>query len=134
MTRFLLALMLCACTAPNDDAEDPAELCDYDAPEVQSVFRLDGDGNPKGWTGFEDGRQIHWTRYENGDPYSVVDGAIRARCYPGRRPAELCIGDPADGCTCYLPDGDEADCETVWPIIARAASDDLRSDGAESVR
>ena len=135
MRRFIvLAALVTACTSPNREHDDPAELCDYDPPPVHDVFRIDGDGEPKGWTGFIDGRQVHWIRYENGDPYAVTDGALRAKCYPGRAPAEVCVGDPADGCECYLPDGSEAECETAWQVLDGYYKVDVRKDGADSAR
>lgn len=130
----IIAIIAAGCTSPNREHTEPEDLCSYDPPPIHAVFRVDGDGEPKGWTGFLDGRQVHWTRYEDGAPYSVVDGALRARCYPDGTPAETCIGDPADGCTCYLPDGTEDDCEVVWPIISGYAKADLAADGVDSAR
>ena len=68
------------------------------------------------------------------DPYAVTDGALRAKCYPGRAPAEVCVGDPADGCECYLPDGSEAECETAWQVLDGYYKVDVRKDGADSAR
>jgi len=131
----LLAAVLAACTSPNREHDDPEELCTSDPPPIQDVFRIDNDGDPKGWTGWIDGEQVHWVRYESGDPYSVTHGALRAHCYPGGLAAETCIGKPTDdNCQCYLPSGEDADCDTARQILDGYYKVDARSDGADSAR
>ena len=128
----VLALIVTACTSPNREHDDPADLCASDPPPVKAVFRVDGDGDPKGWIGWVDSRQIHWIRYENGDPYSVADGALQAKCYPARRTAEACIAPGFDDCVCYLPSGEDTDCDTAHDVLDGYYKADVRSDGADS--
>ena len=128
----VLALIVTACTSPNREHDDPADLCASDPPPVQSIFRIDGDGEPKGWSGWVDGRRIQWLRYEDGAPATVVDGSVAVKCYRDGMAAEVCVGDPSEGCDCYLPGGESEDCENVWPIWNRIVSTDGMNDGADS--
>lgn len=131
----VLALIATACTSPNREHDDPADLCASDPPPVQEIFRIDGDGEPKGWAGWVDGVRVRWVRYENGDPFEVANGSASAHCYPGGVVAVACAGRPTDdNCKCYLPSGEETDCETAWESINSHYRADTLSDGADSAR
>lgn len=135
MSRFIvLAALVTACTSPNREHEDPADLCAMDPPPIRAVFSIDNDGDPKGWIGFVDGQQMHWVRYESGDPYSVTLGALQAKCYPGRLTAEACVAPDFDNCDCYMPDGSEADCDAARDVLHGYYRTDAIKDGADSAR
>jgi hypothetical protein len=131
----LLAAVLAACTSPNREHADPEDLCTSDPPPVQEIFRIDADGDPKGWAGWVDGVRVRWVRYENGEPMDVANGSISAHCYPGGIVAEACTGRPTDDtCDCYLPSGETTDCETAFEVLAEFYRADALSDGADSAR
>jgi hypothetical protein len=130
----LIAAVLTACTSPNREHDDPEAMCASDPPPIHDVFRINDAGAPKGWIGWIDGEQVHWTQYANGDPYAVSMGGNRVKCYPGGLPAEVCVGDPSEGCDCYLPSGEDAECETAWQVLDGYYKADVRAEGADSAR
>lgn len=112
--RWIAAVALAACTAPNDDEVDPAGMCGWDTPPIAHPYSVTEKGIIRGWFAEVDGRQVSWAIWPNGNPQRVFDGRAQVDCWPDRTPAIACLyGEYLDGCDCQYEDGTPGECRVV---------------------